>query len=368
MIRLLNLTLLFLLMTWSTTLLATDYMISGAGSAEVNGIYTPDGTNEDGNPRWKLSAGSYYLHSNKYDEWVINDDRDYAFGGFYVNKTSSEPTSPPLIGWEVDYMGTSPAPTVGLPGPGINYSSLIFTEAVVNDGSIDTSKPVMITHNNFGGNTFTGSDGDNFVTDGKVIVTNLSAGLSAVITRTSSTTLSVILTGNATKHNDANDVLNLTFSFQNSAFTSGDASSELNATKNDLEINYFQEYNIGSGGDYASITAALAAFNSFNSDGNILNLAAETFTERNLNISNLTIRGQGAGSTIVQAAASQGIATGGVFITSNTVVLEGMTIRYGKATLGGGINYKGALTVNKCTISNNDANIGGGIFNQQTDG
>lgn len=365
--KLLRLTLLSLLMTWSTTLLATDYMISGAGSAEVNGTYTPDGTNEDGNPRWKLSGGSYYLHSNQDDEWVINDYRDYAFGGFYVNKTSSDPTSPPLTGWEVDYKGTSPAPTVGLPGPSITYGSLIFTESAANDGSIDTSRSVMITHNNFGGNTFTGSDGDDFVTDGKVIVTNLSAGLTAVITRTSPTTLSVVLTGTAASHEDVNDVLNLTIAFQDDAFSNEDASTVSNATKNNLEINYFQEYSIGTGGDYTSITAALAAFNSFNSDGNILNLAAETFTERNLNISNLTIKGQGAGSTIVQAAASQGIATEGVFITSNTVVLEGMTIRYGKTSLGGGVNNKGVLTVNECIVSNNDANIGGGIFNQQPD-
>ncbi|WP_235954511.1 LamG-like jellyroll fold domain-containing protein [Cyclobacterium salsum] len=355
-------------MAWSTNLLATDYMVSGAGSAEVNGTYIPDGTNMDGNPRWKLSGGSYYLHSNMFGDWVINDYRDDAFGGFYVNWTSSDPAIPPLTGWEVDFMGTSPAPTVRLPGPGISYSAAIFTEYAANDGSIETSQPIIITHNNFDGKTFTGSNGDNFVADGKVIVTNLSTGLTAVITRTSATTLSVILTGNVTTHKDANDVLNLTFAFQDDAFSSGDASSENNATKNDLEINYFQEYSIGSSGDYASITAALSAFNLFNSDWNILNLAAETFTENNLNIGNLTVRGQGAGSTIVQAAASQGIANRGVFITSNTVVLENLTVRHGKTSLGGGINNKGVLTVNNCNISNNDANIGGGIFNQQPDG
>ncbi|WP_158860402.1 beta strand repeat-containing protein [Lunatibacter salilacus] len=319
----------------------------------------------DGNPRWKLSGESYYLHSNMFGDWVINDYRDGAFGGFYVNRTSSDPTIPPLTGWEIDYMGTSPAPTVGLPGSSISYSVAIFTEYAANDGSIDNSQPISIIHNNYGGNTFTGSNGDNFVTDGKVIVTNLSAGLTADITRTSATTLSVILTGNATTHNDTNDVLNLTFAFQDDAFSSGDASRENNATKNDLEINYFQEYGIGSSGDYASISAALSAFNLFNSDWNILNLAAETFTENNLNISNLTVRGQGAGSTIVQAAASQGIANRGVFITTNTVVLEDLTVRHGKTSLGGGINNKGVLTVNNCNISNNDANIGGGVFNQQ---
>lgn len=359
-------TILLLIITWSVNLFATDYMISGSGSSEVNGTYIPDGTNDNGNPRWKLSGGVYFLHSDGY-QWVINDYPNYAFGGFYRNTTTSNPTIPPTSGWEIDYYGVLPAPTISLPGSGISYSSALFKESIVNDGSIDISQPIIISHNNFGGNTFTGSNGDNFVTQSKVIVTNLSPGLTPVITRTSDTTLSVILTGNATTHNDPNDVLNLTFAFQDTAFSNGDASSEGNATKNDLEINYFQEYNIGIGGDYTSITAVLAAFSSINSDGNILNLAAQTFTEKNLNVSNITIRGQGAESTIVQAASSQGVATGEVFITSNTVLLENLTVRYGKATLGGGINNKGFLTINNCNISKNNAILGGGIFNQNPD-
>ena len=72
----------------STNLLATDYMVSGAGSTEVNGSYTTDGTNDDGNPRWKLSGGSYYLHSDGY-QWVINDYPNYAFMGFYRNNSGN---------------------------------------------------------------------------------------------------------------------------------------------------------------------------------------------------------------------------------------------------------------------------------------
>jgi len=360
---------LLLLITHSINLFATDYMVSGAGSAVVNGTYAPYGTNFIGNPVWKLSGGLFYLHSDGY-RWVINDDPDFPFGGFYRNDTSSDPTTPPLTGWEVDYMGTASAPTLGLPGPGVNYSAVIFMESSTNDGSINNSKPVIITHNNFGGDTFTGSNGDDFVTDGKVIVSNLSPGITAVIIRTSATTLSVSLLGNATLHKDANDIRNLTFTFQNSAFSANAASSVSNATKNDVTINYFQEYSIGSSGDYTTITSALAAFSSFNSDGNVLNLAAQTFTEKNLNISNLTIRGQGAGSTIVQAAASQGIANvGGVFFTSNSVILEGLTVRHGNSAAGAGIRNEGSLTVNNCNISNNDAwQQGGGIFNENQSG
>ena len=360
---------LLLFITWSTNLFATDYMVSGAGSAVVNGTYAPFGTNFIGNPVWKLSGGLYYLHSDGYS-WVINDDSYYPSSSFYTNYNSSDPTTPPFTGWVLDYMGSGSAPTLGLPGPGVNYSSVIFTESSTNDGSINNSMPIVITHNNVGGGTFSGSDGDNFVNDGKILVSNLSAGLTAVIIRTSATTLSATITGNAASHKDANDVLTLTIAFQNSAFSGNVASSVSNAIKNDIAINYFQEYNIGSGGDYPSITAALTAFSSFNSDGDILNLAAQTFTEKDLNISNLTIRGQGAGSTIVQAAASQGVNNvGRVFLTKNTVVLEDLTVRYGNSHNGAGIRNEGLLTVNNCSITNNDAWVhGGGILNESESG
>jgi hypothetical protein len=217
-------------------------MVSGAGSTEVNGTYAPYGTNIDGNPVWKLSGGLYYLHSDG-NKWVINDYPYFAFGGFYRNDNSSDPTTPPLTGWMVEYMGTGSAPTLGLPGPGVNYSAVIFTESSTNNGSINNITPIIITHNNVGGGTFAGSDGDNFVNDGKILVSNLSAGLTAVIIRTSATTLSATITGNAASHMDANDVLTLTFAFQNSAFSGNVASSVSNAIKNDIAINYFQEYN-----------------------------------------------------------------------------------------------------------------------------
>ena len=364
--------LLLIFLVLSTNLIAQNYLISGAGSTGVNGTYVPDGTNNYRYPRWKLSGGSNYLSTDGGRWYITNNDGSNPFDPsskeFYRNRNFS--STPPLTGWEIARDGDSPAPTVGIAAPTLNYSSVIFTEASNNDGSINNSQPVIITHNNFGGDSFTGSNGDDFVTDGKVIVSNLSPGITAVIIRTSATTLSVSLLGNASLHKDANDVRNLTFTFQNSAFSANAASSVSNATKNDVTINYFQEYSIGIGGDYTTITSALAAFSSFNSDGNVLNLAAQTFTEKNLNISNLTIRGQGAGSTIVQAAASQGIANvGGVFFTSNTVILEGLTVRHGNSAAGAGIRNEGSLTVNNCNISNNDAwQQGGAIFNENQSG
>jgi len=84
----------------------------------------------------------------------------------------------------------------------------------------------------------------------------------------------------------------------------------------------------------------------------------------------LTVRGDGAGSTIVQASATEGTATDRVFTIDSgaTVTIEDLTIRHGKAPNGaedsdgedgGGINNQGTLTINNCIISNNTSGAGG---------
>ncbi len=113
----------------------------------------------------------------------------------------------------------------------LTYSKSTFSE--LSEGLIDNTDPVIIT---LAGDTY--AAGTDFVGEGKIVVTNLSAGLTAVATRTSGTTLSVTLTGSATAHADANDVSNLTFTFQNSAFANADASAVANYNKSDLAIDY----------------------------------------------------------------------------------------------------------------------------------
>lgn len=93
---------------------------------------------------------------------------------------------------------------------------------------------------------------------------------------------------------------------------------------------------------------------------------------------NLTIQGQGAGATIIQAAASYGAADRGVFTISAgyTVTINDVTIRYGYKTTndyGGGISNSGTLNVNRCAIYQNYVfhspswgGYGGGIYNAGT--
>jgi len=89
----------------------------------------------------------------------------------------------------------------------------------------------------------------------------------------------------------------------------------------------------------------------------------------------MTITGRGAANTIIQANAAKNTATYRVFeITSGTVTLENMTIRYGNPLEGhgGGIYNAATLNINNSTICNNRSyrteykGQGGGIYNSST--
>ncbi|MEC1639559.1 cohesin domain-containing protein [Schinkia azotoformans] len=116
----------------------------------------------------------------------------------------------------------------------LTYSSLIFKESEKNDGTISTT-PITITIAN---DTFTGNSDEDFVATNKLKVTNLPDGLTAKAIRTSGTELQVTLEGAVANHLNVNDVNNLTFTFDKTAFTKGDISEVVNSTKNDLQIDF----------------------------------------------------------------------------------------------------------------------------------
>lgn len=349
--------------------LAQNYEVSGAGTSEANGVYVNDGT-YSGKPHYtKSGSPTYYMYYIEMDgAWVISqNDNSYFWNSDYYNWSGN--STPPSSNWE-SWNGIYPYPTVSIAGPILSYSATAFTESSSNTGSIDNSSPITITHNNYSGGTFTGSNGDNFVALGKVTVTNLSSGLTAVITRTSSTVLSVSLTGNAVSHVNANDISNLTLTFQNSAFSTGDASSVTDAVKSNFTINFIEYLNVGSSQTYTTIASAVAAAG----NGDVINLAAETFTENGISFSNKALRfvGQGAASTIIQGATSVNTATNRIFTitfpsysASNAVSFENLTLRYGKKAMApssgsqGGAVYclYGKLTITGCEIYNNIAAI-----------
>lgn len=84
--------------------------------------------------------------------------------------------------------------------------------------------------------------------------------------------------------------------------------------------------------------------------------------------SEITITGNGAANTIIQANAAPNVATYRVLEidAAGNLTLDGVTVRNGKATFGGGIFNDGTATITASTLSGNAANYGGGIENWGT--
>lgn len=106
--------------------------------------------------------------------------------------------------------------------------------------------------------------------------------------------------------------------------------------------------------------------------GDTLNVAAGTFTETMTITKRITIRGEGADNTIIQAHVEPGQADGRVINVrpaSQMVIIEGVTIRHGNATgfsdsgWGGGIFVELAgLRMHNARVIDNTASRGGGIY------
>ena len=97
--------------------------------------------------------------------------------------------------------------------------------------------------------------------------------------------------------------------------------------------------------------------------GDTINVAAGTYTEAGIIVDkNLTISGQNAQTTVVQAAVTRGTATDRVFTINSGVnaTIENLTIRYGNVASGGGVYAEGPLTLLNSIVTQNDT--GGGIY------
>ena len=86
-------------------LMATDYVVSGAGSSEVNGTYTESGT-YNGHPYYIMGGGMHLLIYES--RWEILDD--FMWIPYYYTNVSG--STPPSSGWQVDAFGSSPVPSV----------------------------------------------------------------------------------------------------------------------------------------------------------------------------------------------------------------------------------------------------------------
>jgi hypothetical protein len=123
--------------------------------------------------------------------------------------------------------------------------------------------------------------------------------------------------------------------------------------------------------DQPTITSAIAAAGS----GDTIAVAAGTYNEASLTVAKtLVIQGAGAGVTIIQAGATEGVSTVRVFTLNAgyTVTLRGMTIRHGRVVgdamtpaIGGGILSDATLTLDGVEVTHNQATCISGTTNCQ---
>ncbi|MEQ8472614.1 MAG: LamG-like jellyroll fold domain-containing protein [Marinoscillum sp.] len=151
----------------------------------------------------------------------------------------------------------------------ITFGGSGFVETVANEGAVDGSISITLT-----GDTFQDVDADNLLDVGtEVFLPSLPEGFTPIITLNSSTEAVLTLSGNAKSHQDDDDIDDFNIVFDNSAFTSSQASAIANATgpaqsgygidfsDNTSSVSYFgtgfSESPLNDGSVSGSITIAL---------------------------------------------------------------------------------------------------------------
>ena len=124
-----------------------------------------------------------------------------------------------------------------------------------------------------------------------------------------------------------------------------------------------------SGCDFTTIQAAVDDPSTV--AGDVIQVFDAVHVEQGIAVTkDVTIQGQGAGSTTVEAHETPGSATDRVFHVAGgvSVTIKDVTIRHGNPTecpmYGGGITNEGVLTLENVVVSDNTAKSGGGIVNQ----
>ena len=118
----------------------------------------------------------------------------------------------------------------------LSYNGSSFTE--LSAGLIDNRAPITIT---LAGDVLTGANGEDFVAAHKITAGNVPAGLTAQITRTSATQLSIQLVGVALSHTSAASVATVSFTFHDEAFTAGNAIYVVNYQKTGVVVTFIDD-------------------------------------------------------------------------------------------------------------------------------
>ena len=178
------------------------------------------------------------------DNWNVKSLTIYDFDEGYLRLYRGD-----LTVAEFDIVADAPAPAGA-----ISFGSGTFTEVAANDGS--TISTIVVTLAN---DTFTGVDASNYAGT-KALVTNVPAGLTAVVTKDSATQVTVTLTGNATNHELGNSIVNLEVAFQDTAFTTVLAANITGSTKSDIAVDFADAAAAGGFPHSQDFTSAFAVY------------------------------------------------------------------------------------------------------------
>lgn len=118
------------------------------------------------------------------------------------------------------------------PVKSIAWSDTVFTEAVVNNGTIATVATLTLSNETF-------ATSGAFTNGVEYAASNVPAGLSVSIAATNVSTVTVSLTGTAINHASADNINNLTINFLDAAFSGNNAVSIMESSKANLGVHYY---------------------------------------------------------------------------------------------------------------------------------
>jgi len=116
------------------------------------------------------------------------------------------------------------------------WSGTGFAETNLNNGRINTNTPFTIT---LAADTFNGTNNADLIAAGAAVATNVPVGLTALVTRISTTQAVVTCVGAAAQHESANTISNLTIRFTDAAFGFGSAWDVGANQRTNLTVTFF---------------------------------------------------------------------------------------------------------------------------------
>lgn len=138
----------------------------------------------------------------------------------------------------------------------LSYSPTTLSESKTTAGSILGA--VTIDFVNAPTTFATALGTDNKFDATQVTVSNVPAGLTAVVTRVSSTQATLTFSGTATSHLNSDDVSNLSITFLDAAFTATGVASKISgSTKSNLRIDFIEDSNTAPTGIGTTTLAAI---------------------------------------------------------------------------------------------------------------